>query len=47
MDDSALMEFMQCAMDANNPEQVLEAAKVIVTARDHREITISKDGRPL
>jgi len=42
MDDSVLMEFMQCAMDTNNPKHVLEAAKMIVTARDHREITIRR-----
>ena len=37
-----MMEFMRCAMDTNNPEQVLQAAKTIVNARDHREITIRR-----
>ena len=34
MEDSAMMEFMRCAMDTNNPEQVLQAAKTIVNARE-------------
>jgi len=42
MVDSAMMEYMRCAMNTDNPECVVQAAKMISMARDKREITIRR-----